>query len=116
MIIKKVSDVAVKPVQMDGAKNVSVRVIFGPADHAPTFAMRIFEVAGGGHTPYHSHPFEHEVMILSGNVAIATEKGSQPLAPGDMILVSPNERHQFKNLSDTQKASFLCLVPIAYQK
>ena len=116
MIIKKVSDVAVKPVQMDGAKNVSVRVIFGPADYAPTFAMRIFEVAGGGHTPYHSHPFEHEVMILSGNMAIVTEKGSRLLAPGDMILVLPNEQHQFKNLSDTQKASFLCLVPIAYQK
>jgi quercetin dioxygenase-like cupin family protein len=116
MIIKKTSDVAAKAVQMEGAKNVSVRVIFGPDDKAPTFAMRIFELDGGGHTPYHNHPFEHEVIILSGQVAVVTEKGPRPLEAGDMILVMPNEQHQFKNLSETQKASFMCLVPISYQK
>jgi quercetin dioxygenase-like cupin family protein len=116
MIIKKMSDVAAKSVQMEGAKNVSVRVIFGPDDKAPTFAMRVFEVDGGGHTPYHSHPFEHEVMILSGDVAVVTDKGPRPLNAGDMILVMPNEQHQFKNLSETEKASFMCIVPIAYQK
>jgi quercetin dioxygenase-like cupin family protein len=116
MIIKKVSDVAAKAVQMDGAKNVSVRVIFGPEDKAPTFAMRVFEIDGGGHTPFHTHPFEHEVVILSGEIAVVTDKGPKPVKAGDMILVMPDERHQFKNLSDTQKASFMCLVPIAYQK
>jgi quercetin dioxygenase-like cupin family protein len=116
MIIKKTSDVTANPVKMDGAKDVSVRVIFGPEDKAPTFAMRIFEMDGGGHTPFHTHPFEHEVVILSGEIAVATEKGPIPLKIGDMLLVNHNEQHQFKNLSATQKASFMCLVPIAYQK
>jgi quercetin dioxygenase-like cupin family protein len=116
MIIKKATDIAVSPVQMDGAKDVSVRVIFGPNDKAPAFAMRIFEMDGGGHTPFHTHPFEHEVVILSGEIAVVTETGSKPLNVGDMLLVMPNEQHQFKNLSATQKASFMCLIPIAYQK
>jgi len=38
------------------------------------------------------------------------------LQKGDVILVQPEEKHQFKNLSDTQGARFMCLVPIAYQK
>jgi quercetin dioxygenase-like cupin family protein len=116
MQIKTISSIQATAVQMDGAKKVSVRVVFGPADQAPTFAMRIFEMAGGGHTPFHTHPFEHEVMILSGNIAVVTEKGPTPVKVGDCILVQPNEQHQFKNLSDTQNASFMCLVPIAYQK
>ena len=116
MIIKKREDVALNPVKMDGAQNVSVRVIFGPDDKAPTFAMRIFEMEASGHTPYHTHPFEHEVVVLSGQIAVVTEKGPKPLNIGDMLLVAPNEPHQFKNLSATQKASFMCLVPIAYQK
>jgi quercetin dioxygenase-like cupin family protein len=116
MIIKKITDVAAKAVQMDGAKDVSVRIIFGPDDKAPTFAMRIFEMDGGGHTPFHTHPFEHEVVILSGTVATVSDKGPTPLNVGDMLLVAPNEQHQFKNLSATQKASFMCMVPNAYQK
>jgi quercetin dioxygenase-like cupin family protein len=116
MIIKKRSDTALNPVKMDGAQNVSVRVIFGPDDKAPTFSMRIFELDGGGHTPYHTHTFEHEVVILSGDIAVVTEKGPIPLEVGDMLLVIPNDQHQFKNLSATQKASFMCMVPIAYQK
>jgi quercetin dioxygenase-like cupin family protein len=116
MIIRKLSDAAATTVQMDGAKDVSVRVIFGPNDKAPTFAMRVFELDGGGHTPFHTHAFEHEVVILSGEIAVVTETGPKPLKVGDMLLVMPNEQHQFKNLSATQKASFMCMVPIAYQK
>jgi quercetin dioxygenase-like cupin family protein len=116
MIIRKLSDVAANPVNMEGAEHVSVRVIFGPNDKAPTVAMRVFELDGSGHTPFHTHGFEHEVVILSGEIAIVTETGPKPLKVGDMLLVMPNEQHQFKNLSETQKASFMCLVPIAYQK
>jgi quercetin dioxygenase-like cupin family protein len=35
---------------------------------------------------------------------------------GDVLLVMPGEIHQFKNLSDTQPARMMCLVPVAYQK
>ena len=116
MIIKNIDQVPLQDVNMEGAKDVKVRVLFGPADHAPTFAMRVFEMAGGGHTPFHTHPFEHEAMLLDGDIAIVTEEGDRLLQKGDVILVPPDEKHQFKNLSDTHNARFMCLVPIEYQK
>ena len=115
MIIKDPRDVPKVPVDMEGAKDVEVRVLLGPADNAPTFAMRIFDLAPGGHTPYHDHGFEHEVMILSGDIAITTTEGDRPVKVGDVALITPGESHQFKNQSQTEPASFMCLVPIAYQ-
>ncbi len=116
MLIKNIQDVPAQPVQMEGAKNVQVRVIYGPKDNAPTFAMRVFDLAPGGHTPCHEHPFEHEVLILDGDIAVHSPNGPRPLKKHDTLLVAPNETHQFKNLSETQPARFMCLVPIAYQK
>ena len=116
MIIKNIDQVPLQDVNMEGAKDVKVRVLFGPADNAPTFAMRVFELAGGGHTPFHTHPFEHEVVMLEGDIAVATEDGDRPLKKSDVILMPPDEKHQFKNRSNTEVARFMCLVPIAYQK
>lgn len=116
MIIKRIDDVPLQEVNMEGARDVKVRVVLGPADGAPTFAMRVFELAPGGHTPFHTHPFEHEAMVLGGSIAAVTEAGDRPLQAGEVLLVEPNEPHQFKNLSDTAPARFMCLVPVEYQK
>ncbi|MEJ5260627.1 MAG: cupin domain-containing protein [Anaerohalosphaeraceae bacterium] len=116
MIIKNIESVPAEPVQMEGAKDVKVRVVFGPKEQAPTFAMRVFELEPGGHTPYHRHNFEHEVLVLSGEVAVVREDGAVPLKIHDALLVAANEVHQFRNLSSSMPARFLCLVPIAYQK
>lgn len=116
MIVKNIDTVNASDVIMDGAKDVKVRVVFGPADQAPTFAMRIFELAPNGHTPLHRHPFEHEVLIIDGDIALVTESGEKPVQKGDAILVMPDEQHRFKNRSGSQPARFMCLVPVAYQK
>ena len=116
MLVKRIKDVSVRPVDMDGAKNVKVRVLFGPEDKAPTFAMRVFEFDKGGHTPYHAHPFEHEVIVLDGEIIAVTEKGDIPLNVGNVLMVNPGEKHQFKNSSDIKSASFVCLIPVGYQK
>jgi quercetin dioxygenase-like cupin family protein len=55
-------------------------------------------------------------MLLDGDIAVVSEGSETPLKQGDVILVAPDEKHQFKNLSDTENARFMCLVPIAYQK
>jgi len=116
MIIKNMRQVPATPVTMEGAKDVTVRVLIGPNDKAPNFAMRLFELAPGGHTPFHAHNFEHEVIILDGDIAVVTPQGDKPVKKGDVLLVAANEEHQFKNLSDKASAQFICLVPIAYQK
>ena len=115
MIVKKADSVPARNVEMKGAQGVRVRVLFGPSDDAPTFAMRVFEMSPGGHTPYHSHPFEHEVMVLNGKVGLVSEGGMRELQREDAVLIVPGERHQFRNLSGNDEARFLCLVPVEYQ-
>ncbi|MHC4124455.1 MAG: cupin domain-containing protein [Planctomycetota bacterium] len=101
---------------MEGAKDVMVRVLFGPEDGAPTFAMRVFEFDKAGHTPYHSHPFEHQVIILDGEILAVTEKDEVPLSIGDVLMVIPGEIHQFKNISNSKPARLVCLIPVECQK
>lgn len=98
-------------VQMEGAKGVRVRWVISDKDGAPNFAMRHFTVEPGGHTPKHSHPYEHEVYILEGEGEIFDGTGYRPFKAGDVIFVAPNEEHQFRN-TGTQPLRFLCLIPL----
>ena len=99
-----------RPVDMEGAKGCTVRWLIGQSDGAPNFAMRQFEVAPGGHTPRHSHPYEHEVFVLEGEGMVFEGDAPHALKAGDVVFVQPNEIHQFRNTgSATMK--FLCLVP-----
>ena len=114
-IVKTIADVPAEPVQADGARGVTVRVVFGPKDHAPTFALRQFTLGPGGTTPFHAHPWEHEVVVQSGGPILVTESGETPLTVGQVVLVPPDETHCFRNPSDSDSAAFLCLVPIEHQ-
>jgi quercetin dioxygenase-like cupin family protein len=101
-----------QPVDMEGARGCRVRWLIGQKQGAPNFAMRHFEVAPGGHTPLHYHPYEHEVFVLEGE-GIAVEGAKQhPLRAGDVVFVRPDEVHQFRN-SGSQPLKFLCLVPLS---
>jgi len=116
MIVKKIADVEAVPVQMDGAKDVRVRVLFGPKDAAPTVALRQFEIAGGGHTPFHVHPYEHEVVVMAGEINLVTEQKEIPITVENVVLVPANQKHRFKNGSTDETAKMLCIVPVQYQK
>jgi len=99
-----------KTVEMEGSSKCTVRWLVGEADGAPTFAMRQFEVAPGGYTPRHFHDYEHEVFVLEGNGVVIEDAVEHPLAAGDVILVKPNEIHQFRNTGQSPM-KFLCLIP-----
>lgn len=99
-----------QPVEMEGAEGCSVRWLVGEKDGAPTFAMRQFEVAPGGHTPKHSHPYEHEVFVLEGDGVVLDGDSEHPLQAGDVIFVQPDDVHQFRNTGD-RPMKFLCMVP-----
>ena len=115
MQIKTIAQLPQQEVQMEGAKDCSVRVLFGPKDNAPTFAMRHFEIAPGGHTPLHTHGFEHQVVVLKGTIIVTTDQGEVSTNPGDVIMALPDEIHQFKNPSASEPAEMLCFVPTEYQ-
>lgn len=110
MNVKQYEQVASEPVDMEGATGCRVRWLIGAPEGAPNFAMRQFEVAAGGHTPRHSHPYEHEVFVLEGSGVVYQGDQEHPLQAGAVVFVSPDEVHQFRNTGD-QPLKFLCLVP-----
>lgn len=110
MQLKKLIEVPANEVTMEGAAGCRVRWLIGEKDNAPTFAMREFEVAPGGHTPRHFHDYEHEVYVLAGKGTIVDGDRELPLAAGDVVLVAPNDVHQFRNTS-SEPMRFLCLIP-----
>jgi len=70
MVIRNVDEVTETPVSMDGARDVSMAMMVGREDGAPNFALRSFRVAPGGHSPRHSHDYEHEVFVHGGSGAM----------------------------------------------
>ena len=103
-----------KQVEMPGAENCRVRQLIGADVGAPNFAMREFEVAAGGFTPHHSHPYEHEIFVLEGSGIAVEGTDEHPIKAGDTIYVAPNDVHQFRNTGDGP-LKFLCLIPNSAQ-
>jgi quercetin dioxygenase-like cupin family protein len=110
MRIGNVDEVPREQVSMEGAEGVWIRVVIGPAQGAPNFVMRVFDVEPGGHTPFHRHAFEHEVYVLAGEGVLVEEGREARLAPGDVVLVAPDAVHQFR-AAGGEAFRFLCLVP-----
>jgi quercetin dioxygenase-like cupin family protein len=91
------------------AKGVEMRPLITEREGAPHFAMRVFDLAPDGHTPYHTHEWEHEVYVLSGSGSVRSKSGERTLRPGDSVFVAPQEEHQFT--AGTQGLQFICCVP-----
>jgi len=110
MKVDRSTQIESQSVVMDGATGCSVRWLINETDGAPNFAMRQFVVEPEGHTPRHSHPYEHEVYVLSGDGVVLEGDREHPIATGDFIYVRPDEIHQFRN-TGTAPLTFLCMVP-----
>lgn len=110
MKVNSYQQVEQQPVEMEGSQGCQVRWLLGERDGTPNFAMRQFEVAPGGHTPRHSHPYEHEVFVLEGEGVVLEGDSPHPLRAGDVVFVKPDEVHQFRN-TGANPLKFLCLVP-----
>ena len=110
MKVANINDVEAKPVDMNGAEGCTVRWMLGRQDGAPNFTMRHFEVVPGGFTPRHHHPYEHEVYVLEGNGVVYENDQPHSLKAGDVVLVRPDEVHQFCNTGSTTM-KFICLIP-----
>jgi len=110
-IIGKSLDVeAVRYDDGDTVRGAEKRTLISPADGETTFAMRRFTVAPGGHTPYHTHPWEHQVFVLAGQGEVRFAGGSKTVEPGDYAFVPPMDEHQFVNMGDGP-FEFICVVP-----
>jgi quercetin dioxygenase-like cupin family protein len=110
VIIKQNAQAAAVPVNMEGAKDVTMQILIGPTDGSGNIVMRRFKVMPGGHTPLHTHDFEHVVKVEAGKGIAVDENGSElELAPGQSAFVGSNLKHQFKNPFDGP-FEFLCVI------
>ena len=100
-------------VRLDDGKVVrgaTKRVLIGPEQGAPNFVMRLFTLDEGGHSPRHTHAWEHEIYVLSGKGMAVSAEEETAIAAGDFIYIPPNELHQLQN-ADSEPLEFLCLIP-----
>src|SRR5438046_2405008 len=74
---------------------VTKQVLIGPADVAPHFALRYFEVAPGGASALDEHAHDHGVAIIRGRGSVLLGETEHAVSVGDVIYVAPGERHQF---------------------
>lgn len=105
------SQIPFQPVTAEGAQGTSIKELITDRDGAPTFAMRLFEIAPGGNTPLHQHPWEHEVFILSGEGELRGQNEAYPFRAGDAVFVPPNAVHTFVNTGQ-KPLQLLCMIPV----
>jgi quercetin dioxygenase-like cupin family protein len=110
MVKVDVAEAPCSEVQEAGARGVRIQWLLASPEGAPNFALRRFVLEPGGETPFHSHPWEHEVYILAGSGVAVTPEGDVPLQADCAVLVAPSETHCFRAGPDGLQ--FLCLVPL----
>jgi len=91
------------------------RVLIGPRDGAPNFVMRLFTMKPDASTEYHSHPWEHEIFVVEGELEVIQKDKKTRVEKGTYIFVEPNEEHQFHNVYDGE-TSFICVIPKEWRR
>lgn len=95
----------------DEAPGVTIRwVIDEPRDGAPNYALRVIEVAPGGHTPKHTHPYEHENFVMEGQGRVLIDDTWHEVGPGSVIFVPASVLHTYEN-TGAASFKFLCGIP-----
>ena len=106
MIRSKVSET--KEIRTPHGKKV--RWLISKEMGAMNFEMRYFTITDESQPSEESHPWEHQVFVLSGEGIIKSGEMEIQVAPGDAIYIAPDEPHLVKNLPN-QNLTFLCIIP-----
>ncbi len=115
MHITRLEDVKkIKP-DMEGAQGVYKQIPISRDNGTPTFSLRVFTIEPGGHTPLHSHPFEHLNYVIEGRGIVVSGDQKHELNKGDFVLVLPGETHQYRNTSKDKPMLVICAVPKEYE-
>ena len=94
----------------EGTSKLTIRWLITKDMGAERFAMRLFEMQPDGHSPLHSHQWEHEIYILEGEGVAFDGTKEKRVKAGDAIFIPSNEKHQLRNNSK-KVLKFLCLIP-----
>jgi quercetin dioxygenase-like cupin family protein len=116
MKVISLDQVAKTAMDMEGAEKVRKQIPVGEGDGAPVFSFRVFTIEPMGHTPYHQHPYEHLNYVIEGRGALIEASGAErEVKKGDFALVLPNEKHQYRNVSEDEPLVMICAVPKQFE-
>lgn len=111
MILKHTSDVPAVPMTTPGFSGFKARFLLTADDGCPRYAMRLMEIAPGGHCSFHNHKEEHEMYFLEGEGVLKTDSEKCSIRAGDALLLMPCELHQIRN-TGTGMLKMICTVPL----
>ncbi len=111
MFAKNIEDIEKKQISGEGIKNVLKQIPVGPDQGWKDHVLRVFTIQPGGHTPRHSHDWEHVNYVIAGEGVLEIEGKSHRLETGRFAVVPPNIEHQYSNDS-TRDFVMICIVPV----
>ncbi|MCK7487484.1 MAG: cupin domain-containing protein [Bacillus subtilis] len=109
-MIGNIEQLKATPIVHPEAANAAMKVLVGATEGWTDHVMRVVEVAPGGYSPKHSHPWFHVNYILSGEGKLMIDGVETPIQSGSYAYIPGNTIHQFKNVG-TSTLRFICIVP-----
>ena len=100
---------------MKDASGVYKQIPISKADGTPAYSFRVFTIEPGGHTPHHTHPFEHLNYIIEGRGVVLGQDGEHEIKEGDFAMILAGETHQYRNTSIDKPLVMICAVPKEYE-
>jgi len=110
MPVRKYGDIEEAAVNMKDVTGVTKKVPIGKGEGWTTNTLRVFKVAPGGHTPRHSHDWEHVNYVMAGKGRLTINDETFILEKNDFALVPPGATHQYENPFEAD-FEFICIVP-----
>lgn len=106
--MKVVSYIEVEAKEVEGSSKLKIRWL--NTESSSSFAVRHVEIEPGGYSPFHHHPWEHEMFVLEGNGLAIGDNESKAIGAGDSISIPSEEIHQIKN-TGKKTLKMLCIIP-----
>ena len=91
------------------AARTTVRQLLTPEGDYRQCEIKLFEMQPDGYSPLHKHPSEHKVLIIEGEGIVFDGKKEASIQSGDVISITSNEQHQFKN-TKAKSLKFLAIT------
>lgn len=110
MFIEHIKNIVKIPVQAPGVSGATKQTLISLAQGWEGWVMRQFDLAPGGHTPRHAHPWPHINYVLGGTGTLFLDGQEHALEVGSVAYVPGGAEHQFQN-PGTETLSFICIVP-----
>ncbi len=112
VFIVNADSVPIENLERKGAEKVNVRYLVDERQGSERFALRLYSVVKGGHTPLDQHQYEHQVYVLSGQGLLKQSSDNALAIPnlraGDTVFIPSNAVHQFINERE-EPFVFLCV-------